>query len=204
MIPVKSRGAKSRLSGVLSVEERGDLTRWLLANVLRAVEGAGVLESCHVVSSDKGILRLAAAAGASTVPEVGDTGVNGAVRRGVRAAGGSRSVLVFPCDLPLLRAVDVRQVLSLHSEGMAVVISPSRAFDGTNALLCPTRPPFRLSYDRNSFWNHLRTAGGRGLPVAVCTREGILFDVDTPDDLRTLARSRSPPPGVRFPRRLLR
>lgn len=201
---MKSGEAKSRLSPTLSPEERGELGGLLLGNVLAAVEGAGLIESCYVVSSDAGTLRAAARKGAKTVPEPGDSGVNGAVERGVRAAGNPESVLVFPSDLPLLGQGDVRHLLSLHEDGFAVVISPSLAFDGTNALLYPTRSGFPLSYDRDSFWNHLRGAGGKGLSAAVCVLEDIMLDVDTPSDLSRLALSRSRAPAADFARRILR
>lgn len=180
------------------------MTRLMLENVLGAVEGAGLLGSCFVVSSDPEALEAASRAGASAVREPGDSGVNGAVEAGVRAAPGAGSALVLPCDLPLLTAEAVRRLVSYQGAGYDVVISPSLAFDGTNALLFPTAGRFPLSYDRDSFWGHLGSAAGEGLSVAVCARTEVMLDLDTPADLSALARSGSGAPPAELARRLVR
>lgn len=197
IIPVKSDGAKSRLSSVVPEAGRRELNRLMLENVLSAVKGAGLSGSCYVVSSDPGALEAASLAGAIPVRESGDSGVDGAVELGVRAAEGAESALVVPCDLPLLTAEGVRHILSFRRGGLDVVVSPSLAFDGTNALLFPTGQRFPLSYDRDSFWGHLSAAAYEGLSVAVCARAEIMLDLDTPADLEALAGSGSvAPPAV--------
>lgn len=201
---MKSRGAKSRLAPAVPPRVRGELNELLLENVLAAVRGAGLMGSCFVVSSDPGALEAASLAGASAVRETGDSGVNGAVEKGVRAAKGAKSALVVPCDLPLLTAEGVRHLASLWRGGLDVVISPSLAFDGTNAFLFPTGRGVPLSYDRDSFWNHLGSCAGEGLSVAVSAKEEIMLDLDTPADLERLARSGSGAPPAELARRFAR
>lgn len=204
VVPMKSGGAKSRLSSALPPKSRRRFSLQLLTGVLGAIEEAGLTGACYVVSSDSGALELASKSGASAVVEGGDDGVNVAVRRAVEAAGDPEAVLVLPSDLPLLRPSDVTHLVHLAEAGeLDVVLAPSTAFDGTNALLFPGGRPFKLSYDDDSFWNHLAEAGRRGLSVGVCTLPGLTFDLDSYEDLRRLASSGSSRPAARFAREAL-
>ena len=199
---MKSSGGKSRLSGFLSQAQRDEFSRLLLEDVLGTVAEAGLAQSCFVVSSDRNILDLAASHGTLGVPEEGDSGVNDAVEAGARASGADM-ILVLPSDLPLLTPADVGAIIGLGAGGMDVVITPSVAFDGTNALLYPAAAGLRLSYDRNSFWNHLASAASSGLSVGVSTRPGVMLDIDSPDDFRGLASSGSERRAARFSRRVV-
>ena len=201
VVPVKSAGKKSRLSGVLERPGREELARLLLSGVLDAVEKAGLLAACYVVSPDEEVLRLAALAGACGVNETKDRGVNSAVLRGMRASEPSDRVLVLPADLPLLEASELARLVRRGSQ--EVVISPSAGFDGTNALLFPRRSPVPLSYDDRSFWNHVASAARSGSRVRVCTEPGLLFDVDTQGDLSALARGPSRAPSAEFARKMI-
>ena len=204
IVPVKSAARKSRLSGLLDGPEREEFARLLLADVLRVLGRAGLIRLCHVVSPDERMLDLAARKGARTVREPGDDGVNSAVSRGLGAVQGASQVLVIPADLPLLRPSELLRLARAMSTGADVGIAPSRGFDGTNALAFAGPPRFPLRYDDDSFWNHLSGAAREGLAVHVCTEEGLMFDVDSPDDFRALAGSRSKRPSAAFARRVLR
>lgn len=199
---MKSSNVKSRLSPVLSKVERGRLERLMLSGVLEAIGGAGLLPATRVVSSDVGVLRLSASLGAGTVKEARDEGVNRAVHRGVEDLGWPSKVLVLPSDLPLLRATDVAHLISLGRRAR-VVISPSRTFNGTNALIFSPQGGPPLSYDQDSFWNHLRGSARKDLSVAVVSDPRLTFDVDSPDDLRRLALSGSATPTAAYARSLL-
>ena len=204
VVPVKS-GGKSRLSSALPPAMRRSLSLLLLKGVLGAVCDARLMGGCYVVSSDREVLAIASEAGAAAVPEGGDDGVNVAVARGVAAAGAPETVVVLPSDLPLVGGADVRHILDLKEKGgLDVVLGPSEAFDGTNALLFPGGRPFPLSYDDDSFWHHLKGAGGAGFSVGVCTRPGLMFDVDSIQDLQTLADSKSSRPAALLAREALR
>ena len=203
LVPVKSSGVKSRLSPLLSKAERERLGRLLLSGVLKQLGTAGLLGSTRVVSSDPQVLEFAAKSGARTVREARDEGVNSAVEKGMHTGGSPARVLVLPADLALFRASEVKHVVSL-GDVMEVVIAPSVSFNGTNALLFPPSAGLTLSYDDDSFWNHIRAAARKGLSVGVTSEPGLMFDLDTPDDLRSLARSRSKNPVAEFARRVTR
>ena len=199
---MKSSGKKSRLARLLDEEEREELVGLLLSDVLGALRRARLLPSCRVVSPDAGILEMARKAGARAVPEEGAAGFDSAVARGLGGVRGRPDVLIIPADLPLLKAEDLLRLLGARSAGFDAVIAPSRAFDGTNAMLFSPSSPVPLSYDDDSFWNHLSGAARRGLSVWICTEPGLTFDVDTPSDLGALARSGSKRPSAEFARRV--
>jgi 2-phospho-L-lactate guanylyltransferase len=175
-----------------------------LSDVLDALKKAGMAENCYVVSPDRQVLSLASRLGAKRIPEPRDNGVNSAVVRGMREASGFEDIMVVPSDLPLLKASDVRHLLTLRSRGPRTVIAPSLAFDGTNAYLFSRIDPITLSYDNDSFWRHLSDVAKKGLSVAVSSLPGVMFDVDSPEDFRMLARAQVNTPSAAFAREALR
>jgi 2-phospho-L-lactate guanylyltransferase len=202
VVPFKSGGRKSRLSGVLKEGEREALSLVLLEGVMRAIGEAGLLDSCYLVTSDVKAAGLARRLGATAVNEGSDTGVNRAVELGISAAP-EPEVLVVPADLPLFTRRDINASRFFRSCGADAVVSPSRSFDGTNLLRFAKAKPVGLSYDNDSFWNHVGDASRRGLRLAVYTGRGTMLDVDTEEDLRVLARERVESRAVAFARRLV-
>ncbi|HYC27021.1 MAG TPA: hypothetical protein VEB67_03265, partial [Nitrososphaerales archaeon] len=136
------------------------------------------------------------------VVEPSDSGVNNAVRFGMEALGGG-GFLVLPSDLPYLAASDIHSLLASRDGGADVVISPSAAFDGTNAYLFSSKDEVPLSYDDDSFWNHVEGVGAAGLKLSVSTRRGLVNDVDSVDDLRLLAKSNRRTESAKIARRAL-
>jgi 2-phospho-L-lactate guanylyltransferase len=203
LIPFKAGRSKSRLSKVLDADQRRRLAELMLAEVLGVFRRLGLLPRCYVISSDLEVLALARGLGARVIAEPRDEGVNAAVEIGVRALGRDRDFIIAPSDLPLLAPDEVKTALTLKRV-FDCVISPSRSFDGTNLLAFSGRAAPALSYDSDSFWNHVRGAARTGLSLAVCCSEGVMFDVDTPEDLRALARTRRKIPSAEFAKEALR
>ncbi len=200
LVPVKARNVKSRLAGLLDEGERRDFARLLLEGVLAVIREAGLARSTHVISSDSSVRDIAARVGADFVDEPGDRGVNAAVAAGMSAAESAETILVVPSDLPLLSASDVEHLMSLKSSGMDIVIAPSVGFNGTNALAFSRAEGFPLSYDADSFWNHIATAAKLGLRTVVCCDRGLTFDVDTAADFGALSDETLNRPSVNFAR----
>ncbi len=197
ILPFKGGSQKSRLSSVLDAEGRHELSLLMLGQVLEAVAEAELIGSCIVVSSDPEALSLAESKGARPAREGGNKGVNSAVLAGVRAAEGPVYV-VIPADLPLISGADLKRALAMRPAAGGVVISPSVGFDGTNLLLFSKRKRPALSYDRNSFWNHVGDAARRGCALAVYTGRGVTFDVDTVGDLKALGEAPINSPSASF------
>ena len=197
VVPVKDlEGTKSRLKPILNPPGRAGLTMYMMKNVLSALRGAGIDRAC-VVSPDRTVLAIAEEAGADPLLQK-SSGLNPALEeaRGWAVAGGATALLIFPADLPLLRAPDVGAVLETAegAEEPLVVLSPDAAGTGTNALLL--RPPHVLPFlfGPNSFEAHLKAAREEGILPKVCERTRLAFDLDTVDDLRRFGDT---PPSVR-------
>jgi 2-phospho-L-lactate guanylyltransferase len=182
IIPVKASEPKSRLASILSEPVRRRLTLATLSDVLRAVRSASDGMEIFVVSSDQDVLRQAAMAGASSLREEEDAGVNAAVSLGMEKTGDADRWLILPCDIPFVRPDDIRRVLGL-GDRRRVVIAPSREMNGTNGLLVGKDSRIPLTYDEDSFWGHLRNAARVGLGVAVYAQMTVMLDIDSPRDV---------------------
>ncbi len=182
--------AKSRLSPILSPEQRSRLAEAMLADVLAACEAAGLAGTIAVVSAagEPDATRLGAV---RLVLDPGE-GLNPAVAAGVLAAtqAGASAVLVLPADIPLARAEDLFAVLAAAGQApRAVVLATDRAGEGTNALL--VRPP-RLtqpSFGPASAARHLEAGRQAGALVVAVDRPALALDIDTPGDLDALRQS---------------
>jgi len=189
VVPVKDlQGTKSRLAPILDPGARAGLTLYMMGRVVAAVMEAGIDDVC-VVSPDAIVLDEAQRRGATPLLQE-SRGLNPALEEGRRRALdlGASTLLIFPADMPLLDAEDVRAVLEA-ADGPTVVIAPDGAHSGTNTLL--VRPPDALpfAFGPESFAAHLGAARKRGLDVRVCERPHLAFDLDTAGDLTHLRKT---------------
>jgi len=169
LVPLKRIDPKSRLAGVLPLEERVKLMRGLLAGVVSAAREAGV-ERVTVVTglSLKGY-------------EVwDDRGLawNDALAAAMTEVVTAPLVAVISADLPLIRADDVEELIAATPKrGIAI----ARASDGgTNGVVM--RPPgiVRTHFGEPA---SAEVHASLGVPHVVVDLPGLAFDVDTPDDL---------------------
>lgn len=207
IIPVKPlRYGKSRLSHILTPDERAELTSNMLRRTLKVLNEVADVFRCLVISRDPAALKIGRQFGAYTYGEGDKQDLNVALTRGahIAAAQEATGVLVIPADLPLITADDVEMMLA----GVAPPIAPSRARDYTNGSLgfhqpravtiCPDRsedgtnalyvsPPigFDFKYGEGSFQRHLREAERLGMEARIVHAPGLKFDLDTEEDLRT-------------------
>lgn len=186
IVPVKPlRRGKSRLSGVLSQDERTDLNRRLLAHTIDTLTAIPEIEHVLVISRDPAALALARDHGARTVQENGAPHLNVALARATIVAKTytTRGVLIVPADLPLLSPEDVRVMLDRAHRPPVVVVAPDRHRQGTNALLvCPVG---LIEYDfgPGSFERHCQRALAAGASLEICELPSLALDVDLPEDL---------------------
>jgi 2-phospho-L-lactate guanylyltransferase len=189
IVPIKPlRRSKSRLSGVLSGEERAELSRKMLVHTLNTLKEVAEIEHTLVVSRDTQALAVARHHGARTVAERGSPKLNQAlVRATIVAQGyGVSGVLVLPADLPLISVDDIRLLVERAQDPPVVVIAPDRRGSGTNALLAA--PPGLIEYDfgPDSFEQHVRSAEKAGARVEICEISSLGLDLDLPEDLAIL------------------
>ena len=184
LVPLKRLDrAKSRLSAALTPVEREALMRALLEGVLDAVRNARV-ERITLVTSE---------------PIVGLVGVeiwhdrglpwNVALEEAMRELVTEEIATVISADLPLLAPGDVETLIAATP---ALGIAIARADDGgTNAV--SMRPPALLRThfgEPGSAAVHARSAQARRVEHVIVDRPGLAFDVDTPDDLARIPRTK--------------
>ena len=186
IVPIKPlRRGKSRLSGVLSEDERASLNHCLLAHTLDILAAVPDIEHTLVISRDPQALALARDHGARTVQEQGMPLLNVAITRAtiVAASHTVRAVLVLPADLPLLAVEDVQALINCSHQPPVVVIAPDQRGHGTNALLVNPSGRFNYSFGAGSFERHSGLARKAGMRLEICDRPNLALDLDLPSDL---------------------
>ena len=184
LVPCKSLAlGKSRLSGLLSPEEREALCRQFLADTLRtAIELVGAA-SVKLISTDAEAQEMARGSGieiyAEAWPDL-NAALSG-VRRNILASRAPRDIMVLPIDLPLATAGSLRKVLAAAGD---IVLVPDRKNGGTNVLLLrgTALDGFRFAYGDDSFRIHSENAAAQQERVTVLRDEKLAFDIDEPED----------------------
>jgi len=189
VIPVQPFGrAKSRLSPVLSPNERCALAEAMFRDVLAAVFASRLFDAVHVATGCEDAARIAREAGASVLPDASQSpGTNGAVDAALAKLPLDAAVMVVQADLPLLQPTDLVAVAAALRNGAEVVLVP--AMDGGTTILglSPARA-IRSAFGPNSFAAHMAQAGS----APVVLRPGrAVFDLDRPEDIALLLACRS-------------
>ena len=186
IVPVKPlRRGKSRLSGVLSPEERNDLNRRLLIHTLETLSAITEIEQILVISRDQAALSLAREHGARTVLENGAPELNVALARATIVAKNyaTRGLLIVPADLPLISPEDINAMLDIAVDPPVVVLAPDHRRQGTNALLvCPVGV-IEYDFGPGSFQRHCERALQAGARLEILELPSLALDMDMPEDL---------------------
>jgi 2-phospho-L-lactate guanylyltransferase len=192
VVPIRSfSGGKARLSSRLDDASR---TRFVRALAQRVIDAVRVYPTIVVSSAPE----VAAWAEAQEVPWVPDPGGLDAAARAGRARAsetGAARVAVVHADLPLIESLDAVGATT------GVTVVPDRFDDGTPVLVVPAHEAFDFSFGPGSFRRHCAEAKRRGLDLRVVRDDALGFDVDRPEDLDELDRSRLSDLGVREPYR---
>ena len=194
IVPVKPiRLGKSRLSGVLSDDERAILNRMFLEQTLEVIRNTPTVTQTLVISRDPAALAIAREFGARTVLEDGNPNLNSALTRATMLARNyaTRGVLVLPADLPLLTKDDLLLFLDHIYKSPCVIITPDRHENGTNALLVSPGGLIKYNFGRGSFTRHCELAKEAGARLEIVRNPHIELDLDTPDDLALLKQLES-------------
>ncbi len=175
IVPFKHNGAKSRLSSVLTPEERRLLAFAMLRDVLDVVTGfhrATILSRLGLdiaeVGRDVKVLEL-------------DLELNDALNSLISEEaerGWQSDILIVMADLALLTGNEIARILNCDGD---VVICPGRG-GGTNMILIRS-PEFRTCYQGLSFQKHLAFAKELRLDATVFESFRAGCDIDEPDDL---------------------
>jgi len=189
IVPVKPlRRGKSRLSTVLTEDERTALNQNMLANTLKILSSVERIDTIMVVSRDPGALTLAREFGARTVLENGNPELNTALRRAALVAKTylANEIIIIPADLPLVTKQEIEDFLSRSGNPPEIVISPDRRKDGTNMLYIHPAGLIQFNYGSGSFAKHLSQAEKAGARIEIVESTPLGLDLDLPEDLELL------------------
>lgn len=184
ILPVKCpQNAKQRLTGFLAVEQREALARMLYRQTLAALCQAEGIDRVVVATSDPDIADHARQSGALVFEE------NEQVSHSVSADAaclramemGASTVLLVPIDVPTVTSADFTRLAASARPGLIVV--PSSDGTGTNALVRTPPNCIQSRFGPGSFRAHLDQALSKGLPTDVLRLPGLMFDIDTPEDV---------------------
>jgi 2-phospho-L-lactate guanylyltransferase len=192
ILPVKARlHAKQRLAGFLSDQQRQTLARILFEEMLEKLLAARGIDRVVVATSEQAAARHARQAGALVYEEEEQRSHSHSADRAARRATeeGARTVLLLPIDVPLATVAEIESLADAARPG--VIIVPSADGTGTNALVRTPPDAIDSRFGKNSFRAHLDEAHARGVSIEVMRPPGIVFDVDTPEDVAELL-SRAP------------
>jgi 2-phospho-L-lactate guanylyltransferase len=192
LLPVKDlRHAKKRLTGVLSPEERFALAQAMLADTIRAAQGARRAEKIFVVTNYEPAMQLAEENHWEILREQSQVSESHSVDAASKICQqrGVSGLLRLPLDVPLVQASDINDLLAVECEAPALVIVPSRDGLGTNAILRTPPALFPSHFGMGSFAKHVGEAERIGARVILCKSPRLEMDVDDEADLRALLKN---------------
>ena len=182
LVPVKALAeAKGRLAPEVGPLQRRLLAIAMFEDVVAALQAVPALEAPVVVSPDREVWRRADALGCRVVEEPPDAGDLNAALEAAAATLDRGPLLVVAADLPLASAAGLERVLEAAALAPVAVV-PSHDGGGTNVLAWRDPASFAPSFGPDSAARHL------AVPGAVRVDEpGLALDVDTVEDLRSVA-----------------
>ncbi|PSP64722.1 2-phospho-L-lactate guanylyltransferase [Halobacteriales archaeon QH_8_67_36] len=166
VVPVSGSDPKTRLSPVLTSDERRDFTEAMLADVLTALRAAD--HSPEVVAT--------APVDCDAPVTVDERGLDSLVNDLLGETDGELAVVM--ADLPLLGRSSVERLFEPDAD---VVLAPGLG-GGTNAFVC-RHPDFRVDYHGASVRDHRHIAREAGATVAEVDSRRLATDIDEPSDL---------------------
>ena len=189
LLPIKDlKNAKQRLAGLLAPEERRGLAQAMLADTLRAVSSVRLAEKIFVVTNYEPAIRAAKENAWEILREERQISESASVDWASRICAQRRvtGLLRLPIDLPLMRASDIDELLTVECYAPAVVMVPSRDGTGTNAILRMPPALFPSHFGEGSFAKHSAEAEHAGARVIIRRNARLETDVDDEADLCAL------------------
>jgi 2-phospho-L-lactate guanylyltransferase len=168
LIPFKPKNPKTRLSALLSQDEREQFAFAMLEDVVAAVKDAmctPVIVGTELFDSELVQVTVKDADLNQTLNEILPTV--------------EQNLLIIMADLPLADEASIRRVISTTSD---IAVVPGRG-GGTNVIFLKDPKRFHVDYYGTSFAKHLAIAREAGLSVEVIDSFRLHTDIDEDDDL---------------------
>jgi 2-phospho-L-lactate guanylyltransferase len=168
LIPFKLVNPKTRLSCVLSQEEREAFARAMLEDVVFAIKDANcspVIVGTELFDSED--IQIT----------VSDADLNQTLNALLPQANGA--TLIIMADLPLANADAIRRVIATKND---IAVVPGRG-GGTNVIFIREPQRFHVDYYGMSFLKHVKIAHEAGLSCEVIDSFRLHTDIDEKEDL---------------------
>ena len=189
VIPMKSlHSAKSRLSNILTAQQRKNLAMYLLDATIKELKKSNFISEIIIVSNDKALKEYSCINNLKFIKD-SDEGVNQAVILADKYCidNGINANIVIPQDLPFISAKEIDKICIISNKyHKCIIICPSKRFDGTNVLFRKPPDVIKTHYDNNSYMNHLKEAYKFKIPIESLDIVKLRFDLDTKEDLLEL------------------
>lgn len=168
VIPYKPINPKTRLSCILTENERESFAYAMLRDVVDAVKSAGcsplILATAPVTLDDVPVQIL-------------EEGLNETINK--FCEGNEEPMAIVMADLAL---ADRSSILSLLTSGGDLAIAPGRG-GGTNGIYVRSATLFQAQYYGMSYEKHVRYGTDTGLMVKIIDSFRLYCDIDEQDDL---------------------
>ncbi|HEU4483243.1 MAG TPA: 2-phospho-L-lactate guanylyltransferase [Nitrososphaeraceae archaeon] len=189
VIPMKSlHSAKSRLSNILTAQQRKNLAMYLLDATIKEIKKSCIISEIIIVSNDKAVKNYSCLNNLKFIKD-SEEGVNKAVILADNYCidNGINANIVIPHDLPFISAKEIDKICTMSNKyHKCIIICPSKRFDGTNILFRKPPDVIKTHYDDNSYMNHLKEAYKFKIPIESLDIVKLRFDLDTKEDLLEL------------------
>ncbi len=188
ILPVKNpHNAKQRLAGFLDIEQREMLARMLYRQTLAALCQAEGIDRVVVATSDIEIADHARRSGALVFEEheqiSHSVSADAACLRAMQM--GASTAMLVPIDVPTVTPADFTRLAAASNPGArpGLIVVPSSDGTGTNALVRTPPDCIESRFGPGSFRAHLDQALSRGIRADLMRLPGLMFDIDTPEDV---------------------
>ncbi len=194
IIPVKTfLKAKTRLE--LSTEQTEKICEIMLEEILQVLSISPQIDEIIIVTKDKKALEISKKFKVTQIIDDKESGVNDAVALADEylLKNGFESSIIFPQDIPYIKAQDIDFILKFKTNSDFAIIVPSRRFDGTNALVRNPVNLMKTHYDEDSYKIHMSAAKEQTREVSLVFVKRIMLDVDNMEDLKFLLSQNEKP-----------
>ncbi|MEK0327763.1 MAG: 2-phospho-L-lactate guanylyltransferase [Nitrosopumilus sp.] len=187
IIPVKTFSkSKTRLN--LSLNQREDLCRIMLEEVVETISNTKNIDKIIVVSKDEEALKLTKKFDVIEIFDDDESGVNHAVSLADSYLANNEwdTSIIFPQDIPFIQSEDIEDIIQFSKSTQSILVIPSRRFDGTNALLRRPHNLMKTHYDEDSYKIHLEIGKSMTSNTSLILLRRIMLDIDNQEDLKFL------------------
>ncbi len=189
LIPIKdpARG-KTRLSELLSAQERARLAWAMFEDVCRAVDSCKQADRIVIVTSFAPAIERARASGWDVLIEESQISESASVDWASRrlAESGFDTVMRLPADIPTVKAEDIDELLAIDLVRPGAALVPSREGTGTNAIMRTPPDLFPSRFGPDSLRLHGQEAARVGVESLIVENARIALDIDEPADIELL------------------